>query len=316
MPNASRINVAQPTYGGAATPAYSLYGEGPELGQSIYSNAESIFVRSKNLTNNIEMHLHRDLYQFVYISIGKSTLVTPAGRKDFGDRTLLLVPPNFEHGFNSYPEIETRGHVITISDFFFGRMAQRGLLVADVLDSIMIFEGIDPIKNATLIESIEKVIQEHHEFRYPHVLAREASVQAFIVEFLRLLHERNAFKEGRDAGKYRDLSDGGRIKQLSWLIDKYYKSHKNVNFYAKQLGVSASNLNKLAVIATGGSVHANLRARIMEEARAYLANTSLSVKEIAYRLGYEDAAYFTRFFTKNAEMSPIEYRRIATQAPG
>lgn len=46
----------------------------------------------------------------------------------------------------------------------------------------------------------------------------------------------------------------------------------------------------------------------MNEAVNLLANTKLSVKEIAHETGYFDAAYFSRTFSKYFDMSPKQYR--------
>jgi len=48
--------------------------------------------------------------------------------------------------------------------------------------------------------------------------------------------------------------------------------------------------------------------RIVIEAKRGLYLTSKSVKEIAWELGYEDEHYFSRFFKRNAEISPQYYR--------
>lgn len=37
--------------------------------------------------------------------------------------------------------------------------------------------------------------------------------------------------------------------------------------------------------------------------------TSLSVKEIAYTLGYEDYPYFSRLFKKETGIAPMEFRK-------
>ena len=47
-----------------------------------------------------------------------------------------------------------------------------------------------------------------------------------------------------------------------------------------------------------------IKNRIMPEAKRMLAHTQLSSKEIAYKLGYDDISYFTRFFTKQAGTAP------------
>jgi AraC family transcriptional activator of pobA len=46
----------------------------------------------------------------------------------------------------------------------------------------------------------------------------------------------------------------------------------------------------------------------MREARRYLAYTHLTITTIADALGYGDPAYFTRVFTRDAGVSPREFR--------
>lgn len=301
--------------GSSRAPAYSLYGESPEFGRSIFSNAESILVRSNNLMSNIDLHVHVDLYQFVYISEGRSTLIYPDGQHHFGSNSLVMIPPNMEHGFYSYIDTKTFGHVITISTAYFDRLAQKGFLASDLVKHITIIEQIERDRNPEVLTAIERVIYEHSTETYPYIIAREAAVLSFMVEFLRIVAERNVLQFGVKTSDTTDPAGKSKIEILSQLIDRYYKTHKNVQFYADRMNMSFSNLNKVSVQATGKTVHSNIKARSLEQARSYLANTNLSVKEISFTLGYDDAAYFTRFFTTNTGLSPIAFRRLATKGP-
>ncbi|MGO7171193.1 helix-turn-helix domain-containing protein [Rhizobium leguminosarum] len=304
----------RPGKGSSRAPAYSLYGESPEFGQSIFSNAESILVRSNNLTSDIDLHVHLDLYQFVFISEGRSTLISSGGKYNFGTNSLVMIPPNIEHGFYSYIETKTFGHVITISDAYFDRLAQKGVLASDLARCVTIIEKIDRDSNPEVFTAIERVIYEHSSENYPYILAREAAILSFIVEFLRLVAERNVLQFGVKTSDIGDPSGKSKIEILSQLIDRYYKTHKNVQFYADRMNMSVSNINKISVNATGKTVHNNIKVRNLEQARSYLANSNLSVKEISFALGYEDAAYFTRFFTTNTGLSPIAFRRLAARS--
>ena len=46
----------------------------------------------------------------------------------------------------------------------------------------------------------------------------------------------------------------------------------------------------------------------MQEARRLLIFTTASINEIGYQLGFNDPAYFSRFFTREAGMTPGRYR--------
>ena len=59
---------------------------------------------------------------------------------------------------------------------------------------------------------------------------------------------------------------------------------------------------------TGQSSTQYIKNELMLLAKRELFHTSDSVKEIAYRLGFTDNAYFTRLFTETAGISPNKFR--------
>lgn len=93
------------------------------------------------------------------------------------------------------------------------------------------------------------------------------------------------------------------------LLDKYLTQEKSPAAYASMLNISEVYLNEAVKGATGLSVGAYLRSRIVIEAKRMLIYTSKSAKEIAYSLGYNDYAYFSRLFRKHAGMSPSEFAK-------
>ena len=48
--------------------------------------------------------------------------------------------------------------------------------------------------------------------------------------------------------------------------------------------------------------------RLMQETKRLLLFTGSTANEICYQLGFKDPAYFSRFFQRNAQMTPGEYR--------
>lgn len=46
----------------------------------------------------------------------------------------------------------------------------------------------------------------------------------------------------------------------------------------------------------------------LQEACRLLLGTAMSIKEIAFRLNYGDASYFSNMFRRNLGMTPLEYR--------
>lgn len=77
---------------------------------------------------------------------------------------------------------------------------------------------------------------------------------------------------------------------------------------ASELGITGTYLNLLCQRLTGCSALQVLHARIMLEARRLLIYTPLTIGQVADDLGFEDPAYFTRFFKRHAGVSPKAFR--------
>jgi AraC-like DNA-binding protein len=92
------------------------------------------------------------------------------------------------------------------------------------------------------------------------------------------------------------------------LLSANYQSLKRPSEYASRLNLSPAYLNEAVKKTTGLSVGDCIRDEIVLQAKRLLFYTNLNVKEIAYALGYDDYAYFTRLFSKSAGVSPTQFR--------
>ncbi len=88
------------------------------------------------------------------------------------------------------------------------------------------------------------------------------------------------------------------MKALNTLISRHFRDHHPAEFYAGHLGISATHLNRIVKAATGQSINALIANRLIDQAKRDLVFTSAHIKQIAYDLGFNDPAYFSRFFTK------------------
>ena len=78
--------------------------------------------------------------------------------------------------------------------------------------------------------------------------------------------------------------------------------------YAQRLGLTVTHLNRLCREHLSDTALGIVNARILLEAKRCLIFTSLSVKETAAAVGFDDAAYFTRFFRRESGLSPLAFR--------
>lgn len=92
------------------------------------------------------------------------------------------------------------------------------------------------------------------------------------------------------------------------LLEKNVYEENMVQFYAKQLHVTPNYLNIVCKKGAGLSAGECIRRRVLLEAKRLLAMTQRDVKEISYDLGFQDAAYFSRFFKKHTGYTPRTFR--------
>ncbi|QUI24689.1 AraC family transcriptional regulator [Vallitalea pronyensis] len=82
-----------------------------------------------------------------------------------------------------------------------------------------------------------------------------------------------------------------------------------VDDMAKMCEQSTSDFSRKFKKTVGMSPKAYLHHIILEKSKVLLASTTLSMKEIAFGLGFNDNLYFSRFFKKYCDMSPMAYRK-------
>ena len=97
----------------------------------------------------------------------------------------------------------------------------------------------------------------------------------------------------------------GKFKKL---IGRHFIESKEVGFYASQLNITPKYLSEVLEMTTGKTAKELINEHIFLEARSLLKQTPLTVKEIAYWLGFEDQSYFVRAFKKQVGTTPADYR--------
>jgi AraC family transcriptional regulator, transcriptional activator of pobA len=64
---------------------------------------------------------------------------------------------------------------------------------------------------------------------------------------------------------------------------------------------------------TGCNVQSLIHARLAREAKRRLFHVAAPVSKLAFELGFDDPAYFCRFFKRHVGLSPRAYRSQALQ---
>jgi len=83
----------------------------------------------------------------------------------------------------------------------------------------------------------------------------------------------------------------------------------NVQYFADKLGLTANYLGDIVKHFTQKSALENIHDHVIKRAKELLVeNKKLSTAEVAYELGFEYPNYFSKFFKKQVNLTPKEYR--------
>lgn len=87
----------------------------------------------------------------------------------------------------------------------------------------------------------------------------------------------------------------------------YHKTH-HVSHYLQILSIPERKLTDCVLSLTGLRPKAYIDQRIMLEAKRLLIHSTLSIKEVAFSLGFDEPTNFNKFFRKHSSTTPQSFR--------
>ncbi|GAB4055856.1 helix-turn-helix domain-containing protein [Spirosoma litoris] len=102
--------------------------------------------------------------------------------------------------------------------------------------------------------------------------------------------------------------DRGLLNRFRSYIDRHYNTLHQVADYADLLNLTPGHLNDRIKQQSGKTAIEHIHERLILEAKRRLLHTDFSAKEIAWQLGFEDGAYFHRFFKRLTGETPTTFR--------
>lgn len=162
--------------------------------------------------------------------------------------------------------------------------------------------SIDNINETNLIESIEEAtIDNSNDLKtFELIFSKLTSLLLIYSKELIVNHNKeNAFNRNSEI-----------YENFVQILNNKYKENHNVNYYAKLLNLSADYLSKILKEVSGKSAKELIIEKLILEAKSYAFNTNCSLKEISYHLGFNDEVQFSKFFSKNAQISFVKFKKM------
>lgn len=289
---------------GAPIPTFYLYGDKQHDEDLDTIHVEPIRERSLRHDWIIHPHVHPDHVQVLWINHGGATFVIEGETFEVPAASLVVQPAGALHEIRFQPG--TEGRVITAAASYVEAVARDDPRLVEATRT----PGAYPILPDgpcahTVPMAFEQILTEAHWEAPGRRMAIRGLFLNVLVSLLRLSEGR---VDGSPAHRDRDFE---LLTRYRALLEEHFTDQKTLAFYARELGASTQRLNAACKARAGRTASEVLYDRILVEAKRCLLYTEMTVAEIGHAIGYDDPAYFNRFFSQRVGRPPGTYRAEA-----
>lgn len=251
--------------------------------------------------NDYYFNIHKgrilDNYQLLYISKGRGWYhETPEKRIEIKSGTTLIIPPYTWHSY--YPDKKSgwQEYWIGFRGSHVDSRYNNGFFNSDkIIHPIGLREHIvDLYKEALEIACKEKT-------GYQQILASISnSILAYVIYY-----------DSNDGATKDSVAE--KMDQARTIMRESMLTGITPEEVAEKINMSYSWFRKTFKEYTNVSPAHYITQLKLQKAKMMLLNSSMSIKEIAFYLNYEDTAYFSAIFKKYVGCSPSEYKAVCTE---
>lgn len=256
---------------------------------------------------DMPIHRHAQYLQLHFIDSGSINFHIDDKLFQVQGPALFLTPPAVPHSFQT--EANAGGHVLTIHQSLIWQLLSSGtqsVIEARFEEGICLAEeNLEPGHTEQWLNARRILQQIRTEWQSDYQgkpLALEYLASLLLIQIARLAHNRtNSTAVAND--------DLRLFHKFTRKVEQHFREHRRLSRYTTDIGVSESRLNQVCQRISNNSPKRIIHERMLQEIKRMLIFGTLSINEIAYKLGFSDPAYFSRFFKSHAGKSPLNYRK-------
>lgn len=276
---------------------FYLYGEQPTDVAPDFLHVETIHARSQPAAGQIRPHIHSQLNHILLIGTGEGVVVTDDQKQPFSVPCLIFMPAGLIHGFEFSPRVS--GYIITSASSFLNACLSREVDLP-ITKSLTI--KLDQTWQKEFYFWAERLMQELIWQAPLRGAAIEIGFRALLISLARLLTLHETDQNQAPASRH-------LLARFRLLVEENFRNALPLPDYLTRLKVSEAQL-RYACAKSGENTPAQLiLARRIIEAKRILIYSDMPVSACAEILGFTDAAYFSKQFSKITGQSPRTYRQ-------
>ncbi|MDX8516724.1 helix-turn-helix domain-containing protein [Mesorhizobium dulcispinae] len=279
-----------------AIPEFFVYGEPARALDVGFLHVETVQARASVHRGQVLAHKHPQMAQITFWTSGQGIYRIEDKTWSFSAPTVSFMPSGVVHGFDIEPG--TDAIVVSVADAALAAIAEHSALPLD--QPVFVTGRCEAALWQRLGDALGMIQAEYVEAQPGAEKILPPLVAVALSGIARLDAQSHAVTVPAA------VALGGRLRRL---IDRHFRDDWPIERYVVELGTTRHLLDKASHQVLGSGVRQAIGERRLVEAKRLLLFTIRTVEDIAYETGFNDPAYFSRFFRQAVGMAPAAWRK-------
>ncbi len=249
-------------------------------------------------------HRHDDFYEILFLTQGEGIHTIDFQNYTIKPNTIFFLSPGQIHELNLSEDVKGYIFLFTSSFYHFNKTDPYKLFELPFFYNLN--QETPPIylenesEKQVITELFKNAIYENQQNLTDSEEAIRALLDLILIQCKRIYPLSN----------YDDKTSKGKImvKRFKQLIEEKSQENLSVKDYASLLSITPNYLSETVKSVTGRTSTDLINDRMIMEIKRFLTHTDLGISEIAYHLNFSDQSYFSKYFKKLTNQSPMEFR--------
>lgn len=270
---------------------------------SVFDNQDS---RVKNMPDG---RYHYGLYAIFLKEVLCGEMTYGRNKYDYDIGTLVFIAPGQIVGVKTIPDYEPKGKVLAFHPDFI-----KGTSLARKMSSYSFF-SYEMNEALHLSERERKIIIDlYDKIDYELEQSIDKHSKSIIINNIETLLNYGLRFYDRQFVTRENLNKG-LLSDFEHLLDNYFESDKpqtiglpSVAYFAEKLHLSTNYFGDLVKKETGKTALDYVHTKLIDVAKTKIFDTSKSISQVAYELGFQYPQHFSRLFKNETGYTPNDYR--------
>ncbi len=256
--------------------------------------------RLKNTTDHNPYKPHKINFFMLYvITNGNGTHQVDLNKYELKRGSVLKIAKGQIHAFTE--DQDYSGYCIVLTEDFLLRYFSASSIYA--ISHFYNYHISPPLVkdvpiNDFFIEHFTKEFNQGNNYLKLDILAK--ILEIFLLRLERSVHSKTPL----EANKKQFIL----FSEFKDLVDQEYAKTRNVKDYAKLLSISTKHLNTIVKEFTKNTAKSFIDQYVILEIKRTLLSSDISLKEVAFKVGFDEITNFTKFFKKHTGITPKDYK--------